>query len=97
MIKEVWSEKCLFNRLKRIKMIKLKYIFIILFQLIAFISIGQMMSPNDPGGDPQAGGDPPLGGGAPIGSGTMILIGLSVVYGGKKVYDLNKDKEELEE
>ena len=67
----------------------IKYIFIILFQLFTFVSIGQMMEPEDPGNDPV--GKPPLGGGAPISGGTVLLIVLGTAYGLKKVYELKKE------
>jgi len=72
---------------------KSRYIFIILFQIIATVSFAQQTSPGDPGGDPS--GDDPIGGGAPIGGGTIILMGLAAAYGAKKLYHLNK--EEIEE
>lgn len=53
-------------------------------------------NPGDPGSAPDT-GDIPIGGGAPIGSGSFILIGLAAAYGGKKLYDFNKNKEELED
>lgn len=74
---------------------KIRYIFFILFQVVAIASFAQMTSPGDPGGDPEGGGPPLGGGGAPIGSGTIVLMSLAVAYGAKKLYNLNK--EELEE
>ena len=59
-------------------------------------TMGQMMGPEDPGGDPI--GEDPIGGGAPIGNGIGILLALGAAYGGKKLYTLfNDQKESLEE
>jgi len=74
---------------------KIRYIFVVLFQIIAVISFASVLGPSDPGGDPEAGGDPPLGGGAPIGSGTIVLMSLAAAYGARKIYYLNN--EEIEE
>ncbi|NOX85321.1 MAG: hypothetical protein GXO86_05060 [Chlorobi bacterium] len=67
----------------------IKYLFIILFQFFALVSIGQMLEPDDPGNDPV--GEDPLGGGAPVSGGTALLILLGTVYGAKKVYELKKE------
>jgi len=74
---------------------KIRYIFLVLFQVVVIASFAQMTAPSDPGGDPEGGGDPLGGGGAPIGSGTIILMSLGVAYGARKIYFLNK--EEIEE
>jgi len=74
---------------------KIRYIFLVLFQVVVIASFAQMTAPSDPGGDPEGGGDPPLGGGAPIGSGTIVLMSLAAAYGARKIHYLNN--EEIEE
>lgn len=68
---------------------KLKCFTLILFSIFTLTSFGQMLAPEDPGGDPVT--EEPLGGGAPISSGLSILLSLAVVYGGKKVIELKKE------
>lgn len=64
--------------------------------IFPLFTTGQMMGPEDPGGDPI--GEDPIGGGAPIGNGIGILLALGAAYGGKKLYTLyHGQKETLEE
>ncbi len=75
---------------------KIISIIAILMFFLAFSVNAQVLGPEDPNGGPE-GGDDPIGGGAPIGGGSLILIGLAAAYGGKKVFDLRKNQEELED
>lgn len=69
---------------------KFKYLLVIFISFITISGFGQMLAPEDPGGEP-GNGDDPIGGGAPIGSGIIILLSLGSVYGGKKIYDIQKE------
>ncbi|NOY49568.1 MAG: hypothetical protein GXO88_03240 [Chlorobi bacterium] len=73
----------------------LSTITILMFFLTLSVN-AQMTAPSDPGGSPGV-DDDPIGGGAPIGGGSLILLGMAAIYGGKKIYDLRKDMEELED
>ncbi|MBU2554250.1 MAG: hypothetical protein KKF98_07290 [Bacteroidetes bacterium] len=70
------------------------YTTLIITAMLTFplFTVGQMLGPSDPGGEPI--GEDPIGGGAPIGGGSLILIGLAAAYGAKKRYEMKK--EELE-
>ena len=61
-----------------------KFLIIVLFSLLSITSYGQMLEPDDPGGDPV--GEDPLGGGAPISGGTLLLISMGVAYGASRLY-----------
>ena len=67
----------------------LNIIFIFLFQLLSIMAVGQMMGPEDPGGEPEL-GDPPLGGGAPLDGGAVFMVIMAAAYGGKKLYHIQK-------
>lgn len=69
-----------------------KFLIIVLFSLFSITSFGQMLEPDDPGGDPI--GEDPLGGGAPVDGGILILIGMGIAYGGRKAYKLKIMKAE---
>jgi len=75
---------------------KILSIIAVLMFFLSFSLSAQMLGPSDPGGSPGV-DDDPIGGGAPIGGGSFILMGLAAAYGGKKVYDLRKEREELED
>ncbi len=62
----------------------------IAFSLFAFNGFTQPPPPPS-GGHGQSGNQ--SGGGAPVGSGLVILLGLGAAYGGKKVLDLNSNKD----
>lgn len=67
-----------------------KYIVVALFFILSLSASGQMLEPDDPGGDPV--GEDPLGGGAPIDGGTLLLAGFGLVYGTRKYYKLKKSQ-----
>lgn len=74
-------------------MIKINFTKILVITTFFFFSLtasGQMLEPDDPGGDPV--GEDPLGGGAPIDGGTLILAGIGLFYGARKYYSLKKLK-----
>lgn len=73
--------------MKRSKFLKKLFIITLLFTSSLFY--GQMLGPDDPGGDPV--GEPPLGGGAPIDGGVAFLFILGAAYGGKKMFHLRKE------
>ena len=78
---------------------KIKAIFAVLTISLFFSVQGlfaQATSPGNPPGSPEA-GDVPIGGSAPVGSGLVILLSLGAGYGAKKLYNYNKEKEDLEE
>lgn len=61
--------------MKKIK--NLKYLIVILFFAFTSLTYGQMLGPEDPGGEPIG---PPLGGAAPVGDGVVLLIVLGSAY-----------------
>lgn len=69
---------------------KIKSLLVVIFCVVSLTGYSQMLSPEDPGGEPV--GEDPLGGGAPLTSGTIILVLLGVAYGGKKTYELTRKK-----
>lgn len=69
-----------------------KYLIIVLFFFFTLSASGQMLEPDDPGGDPV--GEDPLGGGAPVSGGTLILISMGMAYGARKFYKLKKPTKE---
>lgn len=73
--------------MKRIK--NLKVLLTILSFSFAVLSYGQMLAPDDPGGEPEG---PPLGGGAPLGEGAILLIILGAGYSARKTYYMTGTK-----
>jgi hypothetical protein len=64
----------------------------LLFVAIQVFSQG----PPNPPGDPGSGGGP-VGGGASIDGGIGFLIGLAAAWGGRKLYQLNKSRNDNKE
>ncbi len=48
--------------------------------------------PNGNGSNPSENGNTPVGGGAPIGSGLAILFALGAAYAGKRIIEININK-----
>jgi hypothetical protein len=65
--------------------------------LILFSTCLFAQAPPPPPGGGHGGTANQEGGGAPIGSGMGILLALSAGYGSRKVYDVLKEQESLEE
>lgn len=61
---------------------------IFILSILLSISINLSAQPPNPGGGQ---GDPP---GVPIDGGLSLLLAAGVAYGGKKMYDINKEKED---
>jgi len=70
---------------------RIKYLLVVIISVVALTGYGQMLAPEDPGGEP-SGGDDPIGGGAPISSGTFLLLSLGAAYGSKKFISQKKIK-----
>ncbi len=80
--------------MKKIKAIATALLISIFFAAPGLFATGT--GPGNPPGSPEA-GDVPIGGSAPVGSGLIILLSLGAGYGAKKLYNYNKEKEDLEE
>ncbi|MFZ4462971.1 MAG: hypothetical protein ACOYN5_03950 [Bacteroidales bacterium] len=80
--------------MKTIQKLGLTVIFLFTFSILA---LSQAPPPPNGGASPGGGNIPLNGGGAPIGSGIGILLALSAGYGSRKVYDVLKKQESLEE
>ncbi|MCF8366065.1 MAG: hypothetical protein K9H16_09800 [Bacteroidales bacterium] len=70
---------------------------IILPIAIETINLSAQTPPPPNGGGNPGSGNTPVGGGAPIAGGIGILLALGAAYGGKKVFQVAKNHESLEE
>jgi len=82
---------------KQFKLFQILLAFAVFFGMHT-VSFSQPPPPPPPSGHGLAGNAPPGGGsGAPIGEGMLLLIGMAGLYGGKKLLDLRKPVNSVEE
>ena len=85
------------NKLKSITRLIPVVAFFILTLVFTGSAFAQPPPPPGGGGTTSNNGGNQTGGNAPIGGGSLILLGMAAAYGGKKVYDIKKNMNELEE